>query len=98
MTALIIIGVILLIIVMILFLPVHVTAAVKDEAKVFLRILFVRIKLFPMKEKPKKKKSQSRKSQRKKRRKKKRKKEIFLLLCVPLRIFWAFFSGNFQSM
>lgn len=79
MTALIIIGVILLIIVMILFLPVHVTAAVKDEAKVFLRILFVRIKLFPMKEKPKKKKknrSQSRKSQRKKRRKREGKRDI----------------------
>ena len=65
MTALIIIGVILLIIVMILFLPVHVTAAVKDEAKVFLRILFVRIKLFPMKEKPKKKKKEQKPKQEK---------------------------------
>ena len=65
MTALIIIGVILLIIVMILLLPVHVTAAVKDEAKVFLRILFVRIKLFPMKEKPKKKKKEQKPKQEK---------------------------------
>lgn len=65
MTALIIIGVILLIIFIILFLPVHITAAVKDEAKVFLRILFVKIKLFPMKEKPKKKKKEQKPKQEK---------------------------------
>ena len=55
MTALIIIGAIFLVIALILFLPVHITACVKDDAKVFLRILFIKIKLFPMKEKPEKK-------------------------------------------
>ena len=39
MTALIIIGAILLVIALILFLPVHVTAVIRDDAAVFLRIL-----------------------------------------------------------
>ncbi len=65
MTALIIIGAILAVIALLLFLPVHITAAVKDEAKVFLRILFVKIKLFPVKEKPEKKKKEQKPKQEK---------------------------------
>ena len=57
MTALIIIGAILFVIALILFLPVHITACVKDDAKVFLRILFVTIKLFPVAKKKSNKKA-----------------------------------------
>ena len=64
MTALIIIGAIFLVIALILFLPVHITACVKDDAKVFLRILFIKIKLFPMKEKPEKKEEKKEKEKR----------------------------------
>ena len=64
MTALIIIGAILFVIALILFLPVHITACVKDDAKVFLRILFIKIKLFPMKEKPEKKEEKKEKEKR----------------------------------
>ena len=79
MTALIIIGAILFVIALILFLPVHITACVKDDAKVFLRILFIKIKLFPMKEKPEKKE------------KKKRKSGIFRSLSIPSRRCFPFF-------
>lgn len=75
MTALIIIGAILLVIALILFLPVHVTAVIRDDAAVFLRILFIKIKLFPMKEKPEKKeKRKSKKAQRRKNPKRRKKK------------------------
>ena len=77
MTALIIIGAILFVIALILFLPVHITACVKDDAKVFLRILFIKIKLFPMKEKPEKKekKKSGKAAEKKKSEKKEEKKE-----------------------
>lgn len=80
MTALIIIGAILLVIALILFLPVHVTAVIRDDAAVFLRILFIRIKLFPMKEKPEKnekkeKKKKQKAAEKKKSEKKEEKKE-----------------------
>ena len=77
MTALIIIGAIFLVIALILFLPVHITACVKDDAKVFLRILFIKIKLFPMKEKPEKKekKKSGKAAEKKKSEKKEEKKE-----------------------
>ena len=77
MTALIIIGAISLVIALILFLPVHITACVKDHAKVFLRILFIKIKLFPMKEKPEKKekKKKQKAAEKKKSEKKEEKKE-----------------------
>lgn len=97
MTALIIIGAILFVIALILFLPVHITACVKDDAKVFLRILFIKIKLFPMKEKPEKKekrragKPRKRKSPKRRKRKKKRKSGIFRSLSIPLRRCFLFF-------
>lgn len=77
MTALIIIGAILLVIALILFLPVHVTAVIRDDAAVFLRILFIKIKLFPMKEKPEKKekKKKQKGAEKKKSEKKEEKKE-----------------------
>lgn len=65
MTALIIIGAILFAIALILFIPVHITAAVKDEARIFLRILFVKIRLLPINEKPKKKKKGQKQKQEK---------------------------------
>ena len=75
MTALIIIGAILFVIALILFLPVHITACVKDDAKVFLRILFVKIKLFPAAKKKQKKKAKEKKQKQEKKEDKPQKKK-----------------------
>lgn len=82
MTALIIIGAILFLIALILFLPVHITAVIRGEAAVFIRILFIKIKLFPISEAKKKKakkatnkKEKQKKTEEKKSEEKEAKKE-----------------------
>ena len=104
MTALIIIGAILFVIALILFLPVHITACVKDDAKVFLRILFIKIKLFPMKEKPEKKEkkksgkaAEKKKSEKKEEKKEKEKRNIPELIHSVAEVLSVFLKQFFST-